>query len=203
MLSRTSFHSYCARQCGLRRLLWRWVPRPIRNGPAGCCVAEHAFAFRCERYNFILRRGNTVERLKSGEPMSSVPPPKADFAPRSFCDCPCSRRSRPPHQEQIKRGQGRSRGMAAISIACRPPRPPSVRLLDLRVTFLPDLIDGEALRLLAERVPRLGSSICVGFQLQKGQQQLVPLTGKVGKVGAGQFLGHPLRNRSAEFFVQG
>jgi hypothetical protein len=52
-------------------------------------------------------------------------------------------------------------------------------------------------------IPRLGSSVCVGFELQKGQQQLIPLAGKMGKIDTGQFLVYALRNRPIEFFAQG
>jgi hypothetical protein len=45
--------------------------------------------------------------------------------------------------------------------------------------------------------------MCVGFELQKGQQQVVPVVGKVGKISAAQFLGYTSRNCFVELFVEG
>jgi hypothetical protein len=39
--------------------------------------------------------------------------------------------------------------------------------------------------------------------LQKGQQQVVPLVGKLGEIGAAQLLGYALRNCSIELFAEG
>src|SRR5260221_4781567 len=49
---------------------------------------------------------------------------------------------------------------------------------------------------------RLGRSICVGLELQKVQQEVVPLASNVGKIGAAQLLGHAPRNRRVELFVE-
>jgi len=39
--------------------------------------------------------------------------------------------------------------------------------------------------------------------LQKGQQQVIPMVGKVGKIGAAQLLGYASRNCSIELFAEG